>query len=658
MKKLLYSLFIPLLLILFLTSSIYSQTVNTGFNGSATLKGAVQYRNFGNAGNANTAKAYLGNGDLTTKVNVTTAWNAPLPPIYTSTTTSIIFKYESNTLKASINGGSFVDYSSGDLGSLNYIEIEVVGGQSQTTVSLNNVKINTNTFSGNNFTSPPTKQINITGVNLTGSFTIEADVVLTGSQPGGDANYILIKVGYLVPPATDDKAPIVTNVLADPNYAELGMPITVTANVNDKTTGENNIVSAEYSLDGGDWTAMNATDGTFDSPDEDVTAALTSLSCGEHTICVRGTDALGNTSLGSDCYDFIIYELGSVSGMVDVGGNGVGGVIIKLVRLDGVTQTEVGTTMSDPNNPDGYYEFTDLIPSEYRLLLVEPMGLVADQSEKEFEVVYCDNDVTVNFTLTPVPITNNARSKGYWKHQFDTHLKGKTVGFQETKDQMNSYIGIIEEHYLSHFGIDEIFTNGSIDLFQYWSDVLSYGGPNMKSKAMGELAALLFNFASLKISQLEVVTLDGNDVSDVITEASNIIKDPNSTKAALEKAKNICEYVNVQMKIAAGLVPDHNILYKNGMSGFNSVTEYSLSSNFPNPFNPSTLITYALPQSGLVTLKVYDILGNEVATLANEVKSEGIHSVNFNASGLSSGVYLYKIQAGSFIQTKKMTLMK
>ena len=85
---------------------------------------------------------------------------------------------------------------------------------------------------------------------------------------------------------------------------------------------------------------------------------------------------------------------------------------------------------------------------------------------------------------------------------------------------------------------------------------------------------------------------------------------------------------------------------------------YELSNNFPNPFNPSTTIRYQIPQDGIVTLKIYDILGSEVATLVNEEKLAGKYEVNFNASSLASGVYIYKIQAGSFINSKKMILLK
>jgi len=94
--------------------------------------------------------------------------------------------------------------------------------------------------------------------------------------------------------------------------------------------------------------------------------------------------------------------------------------------------------------------------------------------------------------------------------------------------------------------------------------------------------------------------------------------------------------------------------------------EFILEQNYPNPFNPSTKIRYTIPQvianvvkqSQLVTLKVYDILGNEVLTLVNEDNPAGSYEVNFDAKGLSSGIYFYKLQAGSFVETKKMILLK
>jgi len=85
---------------------------------------------------------------------------------------------------------------------------------------------------------------------------------------------------------------------------------------------------------------------------------------------------------------------------------------------------------------------------------------------------------------------------------------------------------------------------------------------------------------------------------------------------------------------------------------------YELLQNFPNPFNPATTIQYQLPQDAKVMLKVYDILGNEVATLVNEEQEAGYKEVKFNASNLASGVYIYRLQAGSFVTAKKMILLR
>jgi len=86
--------------------------------------------------------------------------------------------------------------------------------------------------------------------------------------------------------------------------------------------------------------------------------------------------------------------------------------------------------------------------------------------------------------------------------------------------------------------------------------------------------------------------------------------------------------------------------------------DFQLYQNYPNPFNPSTSLQYAIGKTQFVSLKVYDVLGNEIATLVNEEKPAGEYEVEFNASGLTSGIYFYKLQAGSFIESKKMILMK
>ncbi len=102
-----------------------------------------------------------------------------------------------------------------------------------------------------------------------------------------------------------------------------------------------------------------------------------------------------------------------------------------------------------------------------------------------------------------------------------------------------------------------------------------------------------------------------------------------------------------------GFIPTAVNEYTNKMPG-----AFGLKQNYPNPFNPSTVITYSIPKESQVTLKIYNILGQEVKTLVNDSKMPGKYTVNFNASSLSSGVYFYALRAGNYFQVKKMMLLK
>jgi hypothetical protein len=105
--------------------------------------------------------------------------------------------------------------------------------------------------------------------------------------------------------------------------------------------------------------------------------------------------------------------------------------------------------------------------------------------------------------------------------------------------------------------------------------------------------------------------------------------------------------MKLDQKLSTGLYDDYLIFSK-----------YELKQNFPNPFNPKTKINYKVSELNFVTLKVYDVLGNEIATLVNEEKPIGSYEVEFDAIELPSGIYFYRLQAGSFIETKKMVVLR
>ena len=128
------------------------------------------------------------------------------------------------------------------------------------------------------------------------------------------------------------------------------------------------------------------------------------------------------------------------------------------------------------------------------------------------------------------------------------------------------------------------------------------------------------------------------------------------------KAQNIYSLLVIGDNLYAG---GDNVIYKRLISEMTSVKDeeglpaaFELRQNYPNPFNPVTTINYSVFKSSFVTIKVYDFLGREVTTLVHENKTSGNYSVEFNAGKLVSGVYFYRMQAGEFVQTKKLVLLK
>jgi hypothetical protein len=115
---------------------------------------------------------------------------------------------------------------------------------------------------------------------------------------------------------------------------------------------------------------------------------------------------------------------------------------------------------------------------------------------------------------------------------------------------------------------------------------------------------------------------------------------------------------NGEQDVYYGRIFQTPVAIDDGQEGSGMLGTFSLSQNYPNPFNPSTRINFSIPEASFITLKVYDVLGNEIATLVNEEKPAGNYEINFSAEGLTSGIYFYILTAGSFTQTMKMILLK
>ena len=302
--------------------------VTPGTNPAAVNLGAVRYREFKTGSNE---EAYLGVPDLDTggshRTQIDLSWGV---------SNAITFTYDplSDKLTTNIDNGSsnwtpeYHNYStnvrdlifSGDqattdeaLSNLNYLQIEVaLGEKSPAAVSFDNVYldgISLGNFSGSN---QSTQSWQVSGYDYSDGFTLTGTMNLSGiNSPAPDKNHIQISFGYL-----DTFTPVTSNVLAVPNPAAPSGNITLTATVDDSGKGNSNIQSAEYLLGSGTWTPMNAQDGVFDSPTEDVVANFTAPATGgEQTLCVRGTDAVNNTS-SQVCITLTVDDQGPITSNV------------------------------------------------------------------------------------------------------------------------------------------------------------------------------------------------------------------------------------------------------------------------------------------------------------------------------------------------------
>ena len=160
------------------------------------------------------------------------------------------------------------------------------------------------------------------------------------------------------------------------------------------------------------------------------------------------------------------------------------------------------------------------------------------------------------------------------------------------------------------------------------------------------------------------------------TSDEMIILAPNEEKEITYTFDVNYNIVNIEADTVEFLITDNKTIHltKQFIFTYTQPKEFRLEQNYPNPFNPSTKIRYTIPMNpplspftkggsgesrgGFVTLKVYDILGNEVATLVNEEKPAGYYEVEFNAGRIASGVYIYRLTSEKFVSTKKMMVVK
>ena len=242
-------------------------------------------------------------------------------------------------------------------------------------------------------------------------------------------------------------------------------------------------------------------------------------------------------------------------------------------------------------------------------------------------------------------------------------------------------VGVVESNRNTAIANYQGKRNPYIDHPEFVDRIYSFATNNTRSRNSElDLLPFVIEYDSTKISDTtsaeiyiinvgnNSLTIDSIIVSDphfILTNVTNEVEPYSVWKSIVQFIPDSAKYYSTIIKVysdggikqlsLSGIGKDYAVSVDDEI--LQSLT-FSLSQNYPNPFNPLTSIHYAIGKRQFVTLKVYDILGNEIATLVNDEKSAGNYEVNFNASNIPSGVYFYRLQAGSFIQTNKMILLK
>lgn len=284
-------------------------SVEPSYDPAATLKAAVRLRNFNSS--SEPGEIFLGKGGLPPEGRVEQnfyggiACDGSIPEGSWLGSNHVRFTYDpgSGTIRSEVQASHAycLEYHVGDLGVLNYLKLDVFRRTTGSTVNLQNVVLNGNSLGS--FEGGSTATWQVTGLDLSDGFVLEGDLVLVGFQPGGEINKAEISAGQVESP--DTEGPIATSVVVSPDPAYLNGEVTLRAILDDTTTGDSHITTAEYSLNDGPWVLLVPSDSVFDAPQEEAAAAFPVTQVGMNKVCVRATDAFGNRGQQT-CAAFVV----------------------------------------------------------------------------------------------------------------------------------------------------------------------------------------------------------------------------------------------------------------------------------------------------------------------------------------------------------------
>ena len=318
-----------------------------------------------------------------------------------------------------------------------------------------------------------------------------------------------------------------------------------------------------------------------------------------------------------------------------------------------------GTTATDET---GAYEFLDVPNGDYTISISTPLGYHAEN--EFFEIEIDGQDITIDFELETVETIDERRGVGFWKHQLAAYLfdRGRP---QIPEEEFRGYLGCIDSHFNNNpvnpvalYVVEQPGTpSDSLEAAFY---LLSVKGNALMSVKVGKhLMALLLNVASLRLFQQTVVSEDGATASQAITYCYDLITDDDDSND--QAAKDIAECINGNIMVPEGMIPlsTPDISYKPASPDNQLIpSAFAFIDCYPNPFNTVTTIYYGLPQSGSISLSVFNLLGQRVAILFDGTRQAGEQSITWDASSFPTGVYFARLEVGEHSQNIKMVLLK
>jgi hypothetical protein len=378
----------------------------------------------------------------------------------------------------------------------------------------------------------------------------------------------------------------------------------------------------------------------------------------QHNLTIVASDIPGNQSSIESIFYGGLY--GYLSGsVIDDSSEGLAGVVVSLIDN---TENLFATATTDSC---GHYSFFTVPVGEYNVAIVMPLGYVTlSDAAVETSVVW-NQETVIDFQLQRTISDQHVRTAWWWWYQVAAAIHGWHC-IQESPDDLEDYRQTIHEHFDPHFSI-----YADVASLEDMKEILSaHLWDPVSDQAKKHFYALLLNAACGRLATYRVISPNGATASQAITFIADLIENGDSGDDWL--AALLAGLVNARLFCMTGdVIPAdiEQIAYKmfeyqeNDFETENTPIEFSLEQNYPNPFNPDCEIKYSLPKDANVCLSIYNLLGQKVRILVDEFQLAGHKTVHWdgthdNGNAVASGIYFYRIKAGSFTETKKMVLMK